>query len=614
MPVFNDLDSGAAIGGKITGGTAGSVLFVGTGGIFAQDNANLFWDDTNNRLGIGTTSPQAALHVGTLTHTSGAAGDVAIDGRLLVTGGLTSVNYTAGRVVDIRGLPTTTSISLFNYGPSLAAAATASGTFVALNIQPTGTPTATSGSYTSIVTRILATGQPAGTGVTVNDYVSFAFQVSPSESTGKITALTGADYNLQGTNQPFGVLTSATTDGTDVLVVTSTTGIEVGMWIQPGAMTTIPAQTTVLSVDSATTLTMSNTSTGTEGPSSVSFQPIGTVIRGQRMRLSARQKAVANLYGITFETISTTTAYVANVALIHVASADIGVAIGGQTNTWSLIQNDKTVSGTNFAWNFNITGTNPSRHAGKLTIGDTASPTAKLLLGAGSASVFGAPMKTQTGPLLSSPEDGAWEHLTDKIYFTIPTGTARKEIALNDIALTSGRMIYATTNGRHTDSANITTDGTIITAAFSGAHNGTVGATTPAAGIFTSLQADTITNDTGLAAGTYTPTRSAEANMDANVTMTEAQYLRVGNTITVSGRFTADPTLTATATSFEMTLPIASNVGAAEDVAGTAFCGAIAGMGAAITGSVANDTAVISWIASDITSQTWSYDFTYQVI
>jgi hypothetical protein len=37
--------------------TAGSVLFGGSGGRVAQDNANLFWDDTNNRLGVGTASP-----------------------------------------------------------------------------------------------------------------------------------------------------------------------------------------------------------------------------------------------------------------------------------------------------------------------------------------------------------------------------------------------------------------------------------------------------------------------------------------------------------------------------------------------------------------------------
>ena len=113
---------------------------------------------------------------------------------------------------------------------------------------------------------------------------------------------------------------------------------------------------------------------------------------------------------------------------------------------------------------------------------------------------------------------------------------------------------------------------------------------------------------------TYTPTRSAETNLDANVTVTQAQYVRLRNSVTVSGRFTADPTAAATPTSFELTLPIASNIGAAEDVAGVAFCGSIAGQGAEITGSVANNTAVVSWISGDVTSQTWSYTFTYQVI
>lgn len=43
--------------------TAGSVLFVGSSKQIAQDNTNFFWDDTNNRLGVGTNAPQVPLHV-----------------------------------------------------------------------------------------------------------------------------------------------------------------------------------------------------------------------------------------------------------------------------------------------------------------------------------------------------------------------------------------------------------------------------------------------------------------------------------------------------------------------------------------------------------------------
>lgn len=46
--------------------TAGSVLFAGTGGLLSQDNTNFFWDDTNNRLGIGTTTPGTGLIYGAL--------------------------------------------------------------------------------------------------------------------------------------------------------------------------------------------------------------------------------------------------------------------------------------------------------------------------------------------------------------------------------------------------------------------------------------------------------------------------------------------------------------------------------------------------------------------
>lgn len=43
--------------------TAGSALFAGTSGILQQDNAKFFWDDGNDRLGIGTSVPGASLDV-----------------------------------------------------------------------------------------------------------------------------------------------------------------------------------------------------------------------------------------------------------------------------------------------------------------------------------------------------------------------------------------------------------------------------------------------------------------------------------------------------------------------------------------------------------------------
>jgi len=45
--------------------TAGSIVFAGASGVYSQKNANLFWDDTNNRLGLGTASPAVTLAVST---------------------------------------------------------------------------------------------------------------------------------------------------------------------------------------------------------------------------------------------------------------------------------------------------------------------------------------------------------------------------------------------------------------------------------------------------------------------------------------------------------------------------------------------------------------------
>jgi hypothetical protein len=45
--------------------SGGSVLFVGTSGQISEDNSQLFWDDTNNRQGIGTNTPSSKLQINT---------------------------------------------------------------------------------------------------------------------------------------------------------------------------------------------------------------------------------------------------------------------------------------------------------------------------------------------------------------------------------------------------------------------------------------------------------------------------------------------------------------------------------------------------------------------
>lgn len=44
--------------------TQGSIVFAGASGVYSQDNASLFFDDTNNRLGLLTTAPTHTLTLG----------------------------------------------------------------------------------------------------------------------------------------------------------------------------------------------------------------------------------------------------------------------------------------------------------------------------------------------------------------------------------------------------------------------------------------------------------------------------------------------------------------------------------------------------------------------
>lgn len=126
---------------------------------------------------------------------------------------------------------------------------------------------------------------------------------------------------------------------------------------------------------------------------------------------------------------------------------------------------------------------------------------------------------------------------------------------------------------------------------------------------------DTFVGASSLTSGTYVPVISANINVDVNVTMTTANYIIVGSLATVSGRFTADPTLITTATSFEVSLPSASSFTNVYDAAGTAVSGNVSSMSAEVIG-VPRDpgaTAKIQWKSTDITLQTWSYIYQYRI-
>jgi hypothetical protein len=164
--------------------------------------------------------------------------------------------------------------------------------------------------------------------------------------------------------------------------------------------------------------------------------------------------------------------------------------------------------------------------------------------------------------------------------------------------------------------ANIDFSGSNITDIVNRAHNNLQSLQGGTAGEYyhlTSAQHTTLTALPTISSGTYTPTLTNVANLSAS-TAYQAQYIRIGATVTVSGRVDIDPTAATTSTQLGISLPVASNFGAVEDCAGVAFASGVAGQGAAILADAANDRAQLQYISGDVTNQAMYFTFTYQVI
>lgn len=81
-------------------------------------------------------------------------------------------------------------------------------------------------------------------------------------------------------------------------------------------------------------------------------------------------------------------------------------------------------------------------------------------LAAGTTALNTCPLKFTSGPLNTSPESGAVEFLTDNLYLTLTSSSARKEITLNDSPLANTCVPFCTTNGRLMKNNGFTFDDT----------------------------------------------------------------------------------------------------------------------------------------------------------
>jgi len=109
--VKNTLAVGNGGTGSSTQLTTGSIVFAGASGVYSQNNSQLFWDDTNNRLGVGISSPSQSLDVnGSVLLRSNAQilGNLVVNnsgriGNLSVTNTTAATSTTSGALVVAGG-------------------------------------------------------------------------------------------------------------------------------------------------------------------------------------------------------------------------------------------------------------------------------------------------------------------------------------------------------------------------------------------------------------------------------------------------------------------------------------------------------------------------------
>lgn len=540
-------------GGTGTGSefTIGSVVFAGASGIYEEDNANFFWDNTNNRLGIGTVSPSVSLDVlGVASRATSPAqitadqNDYAIGSgtffRLSTDASRTITGMTGGSDGKWMAIANVGSFSLVLANQSASSAAAnriITGTGASITIAPDEQvriiydattqrwrcgPKAFSsiGSHNLLsATHSDTVSQSPANGGLIYGNSSLQWDVFPlSVTNGEVIFSDGFDLfwgkvdlgsamvtgtlsiSLGGTGQitasaAFNALSPMTTTG-DIIyggasgAGTRLAGVATGNALISGGVGVAPSWGKIaLTTHVSGTLPVANGGTG------------ATTFTANRVLLGNGTTDITTSANLTFTsgtTLNVSTLAVTGSTLTTTSFLDLtfGSAqycrfISGSSTFFQVFGPTHASLPGNLYFDYGYAAS-PASTANFRNLKDSATvlflsvnsrvgvrntnPTALLQIGAGTTGSNTAPLKFTSGPLNTSAEAGAFEFLTDSIYFTITTGSARKEITLNDITLTSGRVPFITTNARLTDSSTWTysvTAGMVVsqTAAASGSNS-----------------------------------------------------------------------------------------------------------------------------------------------
>lgn len=511
--------------GTATAFTTGSVVFANASGIYAQDNTNFFWDNTNKRLGIGTAVPSSVLQL------NKAAG--AVDMRLSVGGTLYGNVYASASdttITSVTAIPLilgTDSTTRFQVGP----------------VGQFGIGGATYGTAGQVLTSGGALAAPTWATPTTGTVTSVSGTGTVSGLTLTGTVTTSGSLTLGGTLAVTASNFSSQTANTFLAAPNGSAGVPTFRAIVAADVPTLNQNTTGTASNVTGTVAIANGGTG------------ATTAPLARTALGATTVG-SNVFTLTNPSAITFPRFNADNTVSALDAATFRTAIGAGTS--STTGTVTSVSGTGTVNGITLTGTVTS--SGSLTLGGTLSGVS----------------------------------LTTQVSGTLPVGnggTGATTFTAN--ALLKGNTTSAVSASNVSDNGSTVSIGSGI--GFSVARTAV---TAPAAA------------DGNVFSGTYTPTSFNTTNIAAS-TPQSAQYLRVGNTVTVSGQIDIDPTATGFAI-LGLSLPVASAITSAVQLSGVFNCPDAVGGG--IYGDATNDRATFQFTASSAANLTYYYTFTYRVL